>query len=254
MAQYGFHVNIDNCVACRACEGACKQEFELPVGVRRRRVLVENGDIGGVPWRRHISLACNHCAEPGCLRACPVTRYWKDEDPGVYSQPGTDVAALRAFFGFTAGYSGLVLIKPTVAESATVGVDCIGCKRCMSACPYGAPQWDAESERMDKCSGCFHRWKTTANDPVSGTSSLPAARRKPACVLSCTALALSFGDMSLLSATKTSNATDWAQARVGDPVIATTWVADPNPAGTKEVSDPSLTTPSVRFTPQRNLL
>lgn len=237
MAQNGWHVNVDNCIACRACEGACKQEFDLPVGVRRRRVLVDEGVAGGAPYKRHLSLACNHCAKPACLRACPVGRYWKDDS--TYSQPGTDVAALRTHFGMTGAETGLVLMKPTEAESAALGVDCIGCKRCQAACPYGAPQFDETTEQMDKCTGCFHRWAA-----VPATSTLPMARRKPACVVSCTALALSFGDMA--------GVMTWAQRRAGAPVTADTWGGTP-PAGGKEIADPLRTAPSIRFTPQRNI-
>lgn len=241
MAQYGWHVNIDNCVACRACEGACKQEFNLPVGVRRRRVIVEEGydAVGGKPWKRHVSLACNHCAEPACLRSCPVTRYWKDADPATFSQPGSDVAALRAFFGLTGAYTGLVLYKPSAAESATLGVDCIGCKWCQAACPYGAPQWDADAASMDKCTGCYHRWAA-----VAAGSTLPVARRKPACAVTCSALALSFGDLATV--------TTWAQRASGAPVQTTTWSGSP-PAGGKDLADPTMTTPSIRFTPQSNI-
>jgi anaerobic dimethyl sulfoxide reductase subunit B (iron-sulfur subunit) len=245
VAQYGFHVNIDNCIACRACEGACKQEFELPVGIRRRRVVTEEGQTAGRPWKRHVSLACHHCADPACLRACPVKRYWKDADPAAYAQPGTDVAALRAFFGFAGPYTGLVLYKPSVAESATLGVDCVGCKHCLAACPYGAPQWDEASARMDKCTACYHRW---ANVPANST--LPAARRKPACVVSCTALALSFGDVSELGATKVAG--DWASAKVGDPLTTRTWSGAP-PAAARDIADPGMTVPSIRFTPQKNI-
>lgn len=245
MAQYGWHVNIDNCIACRACEGACKQEYELPVGVRRRKVAVEEGGSATTPWRRHVTLACNHCADPACLKACPVDRYWKDTDPATYPQPNANVAALRAFFGFTGEYTGLVLYKPSAAESATLGVDCTGCKQCMAACPYGAPQWDAGSGRMDKCTACYHRWAT-----VPANSTLPLARRKPACVVSCTALALTFGDVSTLGATKTVG--DWAQARVGDAILPTTWPGTP-PTDAKDIADPTLTIPSLRFTPQRNI-
>lgn len=37
--QAAFYFNQDRCVGCRACEGACKQENNLPVEVRYRRVI-----------------------------------------------------------------------------------------------------------------------------------------------------------------------------------------------------------------------
>ncbi len=228
MAQLGWHVNIDNCISCRACEGACKQEFRLPTGVRRRRVLTEEGtDTSGRPWRRHLSLACNHCERPACLHACPVNRYWKDEA----TQP--DIAALRTHFGVTGAYTGLVGIRPTAAENAAVGVDCTGCRRCQAACPYGAPQWDETNGIMDKCTGCLHRLQ-----PPAGTT-LPTARQKPACVVSCTSFALSFGDLA--------DVNTWAQRRAGDPVTPLTQA----PTGGSEIADPSLTNPSIRFTRPR---
>jgi anaerobic dimethyl sulfoxide reductase subunit B (iron-sulfur subunit) len=218
MAQYGFHVNIHNCIACRACEGACKQEFNLPRGVRRRLVLVQEGlGPSGKPYRRHVTSACNHCANPGCLTACPVGRYWKDDAAND---------ALRMAFGMSANPpTGLVLIKPSAAEDPVNGVDCIGCKRCLSACPYGAPQFDHAAQQMDKCTGCYHRLFN---------QNLPVARRKPACVVTCSAMALHFDDLATIDggAYGTANTTTGA------------------PAGAKEIADPSLTSPSVRYKPQ----
>lgn len=43
-------------------------------------------------------------------------------------------------------------------------------KRCMAACPYGAPQYDAQKKKVDKCNLCYHRLK----------EGLP-----PACVRTC---------------------------------------------------------------------
>ncbi len=238
MAQFGWHVNIDNCIGCRACEAACKQEFDRPVGVRRRRVIVEEGGASGAPWRRTVTMACMHCANPACVRACPVGRWWKDADPAAYAQPGADVAALRAYYRISGAYTGIVLMKPPVAEDATLGADCIGCKRCAAACPYGAPQWDVQAQAMDKCTACVHR-----QFPAAG-STVPAERSRPACVVSCTALALGYGDLATVSS--------WAQRRPADPLGTTTW-SGTAPAGGKDITEPSWTTPSVRFTPHRSI-
>ncbi len=227
MAQLGWHINIDNCIACRACEAACKQEYDLPVGVRRRRVVVQEGTAGGRPWRRSITMACNHCETPACLHACPVDRYWKDEAGQA------NVDALRAFFGISGEYTGMVLYKPSVAEEAVLGVDCIACKRCMAACPYGGPQFDETTGRMDKCTACFHR-----QFPGQG-STLPVERQQPACVVTCTSLALSYGDLA--------DVDTWAQRAAGDPLQTTT----SPPAGALDIADTAYTNPSARFTPQR---
>ncbi|MBI4511758.1 MAG: 4Fe-4S binding protein [Deltaproteobacteria bacterium] len=218
MPQYGWHVNIDNCIACRACEGACKQEFMLPTGVRRRQVIVHEGASNGKPFRAHLSMACMHCASPACMTACPVGRYWKDT---------AENEALRTAFGMNANApTGLVLMKPSKAQDPVNGVDCIGCKRCMSACPYGAIEFDETNKRADKCIGCYHRLFNT---------SLPEERRKPACVVTCTSLALHFDDLTKID----GGAYGTVQAKPGIPG--------------KDITDPNLTKPSVRFTPQRNI-
>jgi anaerobic dimethyl sulfoxide reductase subunit B (iron-sulfur subunit) len=227
MPQLGFHVNLDHCIGCRACEGACKQEFDLAAGVRRRRVLVQEGEDGDGVWMRFVSVACNHCEKPACVAACPVKRLWKDDPTKPELEHG-----YRAKYGITAPATGLVLIAPSKAQDPANGVDCIGCRRCIAACPYGAMQWDPVREVSDKCTGCYHRLQST---------NLPEERRKPACVLTCSALALHFDELQVIEG--------------GEYGVAKRYTTDQR-AGVAEplqMANVDMTNPSIRFVPHRRV-
>ncbi|BAS47531.1 anaerobic dimethyl sulfoxide reductase chain B [Aggregatibacter actinomycetemcomitans NUM4039] len=62
---------------------------------------------------------------------------------------------------------------------------CIGCRYCHMACPYDAPQFDAEKGHMTKCDGCYSRIK---------------AGQKPICVDACPLRALDFAPIKELRA------------------------------------------------------
>lgn len=123
MANYGFLIDHRKCIGCHACSTACKSENEVPLGVYRTWVkYVETGSFPDT--RRHFQVnRCNHCANPPCVRICPVTAMYQRAD-------------------------GIVEFDPQV---------CIGCKACLQACPYDAIYIDPETRSAAKCHFCSHR-------------------------------------------------------------------------------------------------
>lgn len=160
MAQLGFFVDVAKCTGCKTCQVACKDKNDLEVGRNFRRVA----EYAGGEWKEkngawtqnvfayYTSISCNECAEPACAKVCPTGAHAKRAD------------------------NGLVLIDQA---------KCIACRRCETACPYGAPQFDAKANKMTKCDACVDRL---------------AKNQQPACVDACPQRALEFGDIAALRA------------------------------------------------------
>ncbi|MSP54640.1 MAG: 4Fe-4S dicluster domain-containing protein [Myxococcales bacterium] len=121
--NYGFVIDTRSCIGCHACSTACKSENEVPLGVNR--TWVKYTETGRFPdTRRAFQVTrCNHCANPPCVRICPVTAMYQRKD-------------------------GIVEFDSSV---------CIGCKACLQACPYDAIYIDPDSGTAAKCHFCGHR-------------------------------------------------------------------------------------------------
>ncbi len=116
MARYAMVIDLNRCIGCTSCAVACKMHNAIPPGLWWRRVDSFGTELhpiasGEYPNKLHIlylTIACMHCDNPPCVNVCPVGASFKRED-------------------------GLVLIDYE---------RCIGCRYCMTACPYGARQFN----------------------------------------------------------------------------------------------------------------
>ncbi|MBE9540193.1 MAG: dimethyl sulfoxide reductase anchor subunit [Proteobacteria bacterium] len=122
--QHAFHFNADNCIGCHACETACSEKNDLPPHISFRSVGYIEGGTYPSYQRMNISMACNHCDDPVCLKGCPTRAYTKHEEFGA------------------------VIQDPDI---------CFGCGYCTWVCPYNAPQLDTEAGQVEKCNMCVDR-------------------------------------------------------------------------------------------------
>ena len=122
--QHGFYFNADNCIACHACEAACSEKNDNPAHISFRSVGFVEGGTYPAYQRLNISMACNHCDDPVCLKGCPTRAYTKFAEYGA------------------------VLQDPDI---------CFGCGYCTWVCPYNAPQLDPVKGQVTKCNMCVDR-------------------------------------------------------------------------------------------------
>lgn len=180
---FGYAFNISKCLGYRECVAACIRENNLDRKSNMQYIRIfemEQGEIDflrgdatfehEVPAEGHfyIGTQCFQCANPPCVRVCPVQATWQEPD-------------------------GIVVIDYDW---------CIGCRYCMAACPYWArrfnwsePEVPAEEINpvqhylgnrlrkkgvVEKCTFCIQRTR---------------AGRLPACVEACPTGARVFGNL-----------------------------------------------------------
>jgi len=97
-------IDLRKCVGCHACTIACVAENKLPPGVVYRPVLEEEWGVYPNVGRRFTPRPCMQCDNPPCTPVCPVSATYKNEE-------------------------GVVIVDYD---------QCIGCRACLTACPYGA--------------------------------------------------------------------------------------------------------------------
>lgn len=174
--RWGFLIDLNRCIGCRACAIACKTEFEVPLGVFRSSV--KQLDEGAFPdvKRSFLPWLCNHCDKPICLEGCPVEEIeavfeWADGTKQKYMKRATYKRP-----------DGIVLVDQD---------RCVGCGACVELCPYKVrflnpakrtiSEDAVDDHPADKCTLCVHRLD---------------AGLVPACVNTCQANARMIGDLN----------------------------------------------------------
>ncbi len=176
--RYGMAIDLRRCVGCEACTVACKQENHTPPGVAYAKVVKE--EVGEYPHvrRRFLPVLCNHCEHPPCTDVCPVGATWKRQEDGI------------------------VVVDYDI---------CIGCRYCITACPYGARYFDfgdnyqepmSEFERQPSPEYAEYRDRTNGGSPIGNVRKCTfclhrlARGEPPACVQTCMPRARIFGDLN----------------------------------------------------------
>ena len=106
--KWGMVIDTRKCVGCHACTVGCSMENKLPPGVVYRPVI--DTEVGTYPnvTRKFLPRPCMQCENPPCVPVCPVNATFKRPD-------------------------GIVAIDYNA---------CIGCRYCITACPYQARTFD----------------------------------------------------------------------------------------------------------------
>lgn len=114
-------IRPENCTGCRLCELACSSNKEGHFMPGRARIKVVHDALEG--WSHPA--VCLQCEEPMCLDVCPVGAINKST---------------------TKNGDHVVLVDKSL---------CIGCRRCVVACPFGAMEFYKGSlaTKCDLCGG-----------------------------------------------------------------------------------------------------
>ena len=134
-------IDVSRCIGCKACQAACMEWNDLreevgyfegsydnpadlsPTSWTLMRFTEWEDPKGNLEWLIRKD-GCMHCADPGCLEACP--------------SPGAIVQYANGIVDF-------------------VSENCIGCGYCIKGCPFNIPRLSQADQKVYKCTLCSDR-------------------------------------------------------------------------------------------------
>ncbi len=190
--QWAMAIDLDRCTGCEACVLACASENNVPMagedqaamGRVKHWIRIDRYYAGEFPdiKVKYRPVMCQQCDEAPCEPVCPVNATYQNAE-------GLNVQIYNR---------------------------CIGTRYCANNCPYTVrffnwfpPEWAAPLNLqlnpdvsirpagvMEKCTFCAHKIKRAKLDADAEGRGLADGDVQPACVQSCPAEAMVFGDMS----------------------------------------------------------
>ena len=133
-------IDVTTCIGCKGCQVACSEWNDIRAEVGHNIGIYDNPtDLDAKAWTvmRFSEVeengrlewlirkdGCMHCADPGCLKACPSA--------------GAIVQYANGIVDFQSDH-------------------CIGCGYCIAGCPFNVPRISQEDNRAYKCTLCVDR-------------------------------------------------------------------------------------------------
>jgi len=110
-------LDYDKCTGCRECEMVCAIQHEGVSNPARSRIRVIKKEWEG----KYIPVTCQQCETAPCMAICPVKAISRDQS----------------------------------LNRVVVNYDkCIGCRMCITACPFGAMLFNGLTQKVMKCDFC----------------------------------------------------------------------------------------------------
>ena len=112
-----LYIDYQKCTGCRTCELVCAVQHDGCSNPARSRIKVVKWEAQGL----YIPMSCQQCQDAPCLNICPVKAISKDDELG------------RVMVDYDT---------------------CIGCRSCVSICPFGAMGYNVIDKLVFKCDLC----------------------------------------------------------------------------------------------------